>query len=217
MTFSVLLEALLTALFGTTLGIVVGLGLARGLAALFRSFGLDISSSVLNLTVTTVVLAYVVGVLITLTSAYLPARRAAKVAPVAAMRDDAPMSEGSLRRRTWVGLSVIALGGVAAYVGLVGGPGTDAAWIGGAAVVWVIMLALISPVVGRPVLLATRALFSAVFAMPGRLAGTTPSQPPRTGATASALMIGSTRAGRGGARLVVECADHRVGRRAVLR
>ncbi|MGN0065873.1 MAG: ABC transporter permease [Nocardioides sp.] len=192
-TGSVLVEALLTALIGATIGIGVGLGLARALASLFRTFGLDINGDALVLTPTTVAAAYLVGVLITLASAYLPARRAAKVAPVAAMRDDAPMAEGSLRRRTVVGLVVILLGGVLAYVGLAGGPGPDAAWVGGAAVVWVLTLAFISPVVGKPVLLATRALFSAVFAMPGRLAGDNAIRNPRrTGATASALMIGLT-------------------------
>lgn len=192
-TGSVLVEALLTALIGATAGIGVGLGLARALAALFRVVGLDINGDALQLTPRTVVLAYGVGVLITVASAYLPARRAARVAPVAAMRDEGPMPEESLRRRTLVGLLVVLAGGGAAYVGLTGGPGPDAAWIGVAAVVWVLTLAFVSPVVGRPLLVATRALFSAVFKMPGRLAGDNAIRNPRrTGATASALMIGLT-------------------------
>ena len=107
---SVLIEAALMALLGSTLGLFVGLGLARGLAALFGTFGLEINASVLNLTPTTIVTAYAVGVLVTVISAYLPARRAAKVAPVAAMRDDVAMSEGSLRRRTIIGAVLLVVG-----------------------------------------------------------------------------------------------------------
>ncbi len=192
-TSSVLLEALLMALIGATVGIVVGLGLARALAALFGAAGLEINSSVLNLTPSTVVTAYVVGIAITLISAYLPARRAAKVAPVQAMREDAPQTEGGLRRRTLVGTVAVILGIGLAVVGLQSPPGPDAAWIGAAAVIWLICLAFLSPIVGRPVLLAMRTVFGAIFRMPGRLAGDNALRNPRrTGATASALMVGLT-------------------------
>ena len=47
--------------------------------ALFSSFGLEINSSVLNLTPTTILAAYAVGIVVTVAAAYLPARRASKV------------------------------------------------------------------------------------------------------------------------------------------
>lgn len=192
-TRSVLVEALLMALLGATIGIVVGLGLARGLAAFFGLVGLEINSSVLNLTPGTVVAAYGVGIAITLASAYLPARRAAKVAPVQAMREDLQSTEGGLRRRTLVGTVAVLVGVGCAAVGLRGGPGPDAAWIGAAAVIWLICLAFLSPVVGKPVLVAMRGVFGALFRTPGRLAGDNALRNPRrTGATASALMVGLT-------------------------
>lgn len=190
---SVLVEAVLMALVGSTLGLLVGLGLARGLAALFSSFGLEINSAVLNLTPLTVLAAYAVGIVVTVAAAYLPARRASKVAPVEAMREDVSMTEGSLRRRTLIGTVLLVIGAGLAVAGVVGAPGNDAIWIGAGAVIWVLTVAAISAVLGRPVLVACRALFSRLFGTTGRLAGDNAIRNPRrTGVTAAALMIGLT-------------------------
>jgi putative ABC transport system permease protein len=189
---SVLVEAALMSLVGATVGIVLGLGLARALAALFRSIGLDINADALDLTAGTVVLAYVVGLVVTMVSAYLPARRAARTAPVAAMRDEvAAPGEGSLHRRGIIGtvVALVALG-LAVY-GVMGAPGNDAIWIGTASVLWILTAAALSPVLGHPLLVACRGLFARVFGTTGRLAGENALRNPRrTGATASALMIG---------------------------
>ncbi|GAA1477552.1 ABC transporter permease [Nocardioides aestuarii] len=190
---SVLVEAAVMALVGSSLGIGVGLLLARALAALFSAIGLEIAGSALQLTPLAVVLAYVVGLLVTMTSAYLPARRASRTAPVAAMRDDvAAPAEGSLRRRGLIGAVVAVVGAGLAVVGLQDPPFLPgAAWIGAAAVLWILTAAALSPVVGHPVLVACRSLFGAVFGTTGRLAGeNTLRNPRRTGSTASALMIG---------------------------
>jgi putative ABC transport system permease protein len=190
-TGSVLLEALVTGLVATTLGIALGWGLARALAALFRAFGLDIAGDALTLTSRTIVLSYAVGVLVTLVAAYLPARRAARVPPVAAMRDDAVPRERSLRRRTLVGAVVLAVGAAIAIAGLFDPPGNDAAWIGVGAVLWILTVAAISAALGRPVLVLCRGVFQRLFGTSGRLAGENALRDPRrTGATASALMIG---------------------------
>lgn len=190
-TGSVLLEAFVMSVIASSIGILVGLGLARGLAALFRAIGLDIAGDALSLTPTTIIAAYAVGVLVTMASAFVPARRAAKVAPVAAMREEASMADDSLRRRVLISAMVGALALGAAVWGLLGAPGNDTAWVGGAAVVWILTLAAVSSVVGRPVLIAARAVFSRLFGATGRLAGENALRNPRrTGATASALMIG---------------------------
>ncbi len=188
---SVLIEAALMAVLGSTLGLFIGLGLARGLAAVFGSVGLDINSSVLNLTPTTIALAYGVGIVVTLVSAYLPARRASRVAPVAAMRTDLDATEGGLRRRTIVGGLFLVIGAALAGAGVYGAPGNDAAYIGAGSVIWVLTVAALAAVLGRPVLAASRSVFSRLFGTTGRLAGDNAIRNPRrTGATASALMIG---------------------------
>jgi putative ABC transport system permease protein len=190
-TQSVLLEALVMAALAATLGIGIGWLLARGLAALFRAVGLDIASDALTLDLWSVIISYVVGIGVTLVAAFLPARRAGKVAPVAAMRADAAPVRESLRRRTVIGGVLMAVGVGFAVVGLVGGPGPDALWIGIAAAIWILTAAGISSVIGRPVLVVCRGLFGRLFGTTGRLAGENALRDPRrTGATASALMIG---------------------------
>ncbi|HYF71866.1 MAG TPA: FtsX-like permease family protein, partial [Nocardioides sp.] len=187
----VLLEAVVMSAVAATLGIGLGWLLARGLAALFRAVGLDIASDALTLDAPSVAISYAVGVGVTLVAAFLPARRAGKVAPVAAMRADSAPERHSLRRRTIIGGAVMALGVVLAVIGVVGGPGPDAAWVGVAAAIWILTAAGISSVVGRPVLVLCRGLFGRLFGTTGRLAGENALRDPRrTGATASALMIG---------------------------
>ena len=190
-TRSVLVEAFLMALVGSTLGLLLSLGLSRLLAGLFRSFGLDIAGDVLTLTPFTIVAGYVVGVVVTMVAAFVPARRAAKVAPVAAMRDDLVVQEKSMGLRLVLGTVAMVIGTALAVFGLMGAPGTDAIWIGAGAVIWVITTAVLAPVVGHPVLVACRAIFGRLFGTTGVLAGENALRNPRrTGATASALMIG---------------------------
>lgn len=190
-TRSVLFEAFVMALVAATLGLLVGLGLARGLASVFSSQGLRIDGSRLSLTSATVLTSYAVGLVVTMVAAYLPARRASRIAPVAAMREDASLAESSLRRRGVIAILAALVGVGLAVLGLAGGPGNSTAWVGAAGGIWLLALASMSPVVGHPVLLAARAVFGRLLGTPGRLAGENALRNPRrTGATASALMIG---------------------------
>ncbi len=191
-TAAVLAEAFVMALFASTVGIGLGWALARGLAAMFSSVGLDIESTFLTLSTATVVTSYTVGIVVTLVAALLPARRAGKVAPIAAMRDDAAPTKGSLRRRTLIGGAVLAASAAAAIAGVTDAPGLPAAaWVGVGAFVSLLTVAVLSPVIGHPVLAACRSVFGRLFGTTGRLAGENAMRDPRrTGATASALMIG---------------------------
>ncbi len=187
-TRSVLVEAFVLSVVSSTLAVGLGLLLARALAALFRSVGLDIAGKALDLTLPATLTSYVVGIGVTMLAAYLPARRAGRVAPVAAMRADVTPERSALRRRTVVGAVVLAIGAGFAVAGLVR---TDALLIGIGAVLWILTVAAISSVIGKPVLAACRSLFAGLFGTTGRLAGENALRDPRrTGATASALMIG---------------------------
>lgn len=190
-TRSVLLEAVVMALVASGVGIVVGWLLALGLAALFNAFGLTIQAGALDITPATVLICVAVGLLVTTASAYFPARRAAGVPPVAAMRDEALADTRTLHRRLVLGTIALVAGAGLVTAGVMGAPGEDTIWIGVGAATWIITVAVISPVIGSPVLLACRAVFSRLFGQPGRLAGDNALRDPRrTGATASALMIG---------------------------
>ncbi len=190
-TRSVLLEAFVLALVATTIGIGLGVLLAHGLAALFRGFGLDIAGSALDLTTYAVVRSYAVGIAATMGAAYFPSRRAGKAAPVAAMRADVAPERASLRRRTVVGAVLLAVGAALVAYGIAGAPGSDALWVGIGGGIWILTVAVISPIVGKPLLVVSRGFFARLFGTTGRLAGENALRDPRrTGATASALMIG---------------------------
>jgi putative ABC transport system permease protein len=188
---SVLFEALAIGLAGSSLGLVLGFGLAQALKAIFATFGLDLSGTSLVFEPRTALVAYAVGVVVTTVAAYFPARRASKLPPVAALRDDVAMPEASIRRRLVIGTSITVFGGVGMLLGLFGDVG-NAVWVVGGGVLLVLLgVALISPVIGRPVVGAVGLVYRRLFGTVGRLAEQNAVRNPRrTAATASALMIG---------------------------
>jgi putative ABC transport system permease protein len=132
--------------------------------------------------------SYAVGVLVTVAAAYFPARRAAKVPPVAAMRDDVAMPQRSLRIRLIAGSVVTVAGAVLSGAGLGGAP---IALLGAGAALVFLGVAMLAPVISRPVVRVLGAAYPKLFRTPGRLATQNALRNPRrTAATASALMIG---------------------------
>jgi len=192
-TRSVLFEATLIGVVGSTVGLLLGGGLAVGLKALFATFGLDLTGAGLVFEPRTVVVSYLVGLLVTLFAAYLPARRASRIPPVAALRDDVAMPEQTLRRRLVVGTVMIAVGVVGVATEFLADVSWGM-WAFGLGVLLVLLgVALISPVVGRPVVALVGMAYRRMFGTVGRLAEQNAVRNPRrTAATASALMIGLT-------------------------
>ncbi len=190
---SVLAEAFAVGLVGSTLGIGAGYLLSIGLKALFGAIGLDLSGATFPIHLRTVIVSYVVGLVVTMIAAYLPARRAARISPVAAMRDDVALPETSLRRRLIFGAALVVLGIASMVAGFAGFGGQGLSLIGGGMLVILIGVALMSPVLGRPVIRALGAAYKRTFGTVGTLATENSLRNPRrTAATASALMIGLT-------------------------
>jgi putative ABC transport system permease protein len=190
---SVLAEAFAVGLIGSTLGIGAGYLLSIGLKALFGAIGLDLSGATFPIHLRTVIVSYVVGLVVTMIAAYLPARRAARISPVAAMRDDVALPETSLRRRLILGAVLVVLGIASMVAGFAGSGGQGLSLIGVGMLVILIGVALMSPVLGRPVIRALGAVYKRIFGTVGTLATENSLRNPRrTAATASALMIGLT-------------------------
>lgn len=188
---SVLGEAFAVALVGSTVGLGVGYLLAIALRWVFGRVGLDLSGVPMPVAPRTVVAAYACGLVTTLIAAYLPARRAGRISPVAAMRDDTAMPESSLRRRVIVGLGLTIVGAALAVAGFVGSGGAALLGLGVGALGVLVGVALMSPWLGRPVILGLGWVYRRVFGPVGRLATQNSLRNPRrTAATASALMIG---------------------------
>lgn len=114
----VLLEALAIGLLASAVGLAAGLGLAVGLAELFASMGLELPSGDTVFGAQTIIVALVVGVGVTLVAGLVPAWRATRVAPVAALREAAGTGHvGRVGRAiravtSVVGAPVAKLGGV---------------------------------------------------------------------------------------------------------
>ncbi|MFI1483819.1 ABC transporter permease [Streptomyces sp. NPDC020747] len=190
---SVLLEATLLGLVGSTLGLAAGIGLAIGLIELMSLFGMNLKTAEMVIGWPTPVSAYVVGVGVTFVAAYLPARRAAGVSPMAALADAEIAGVGRpLRVRAVVGLIVGALG-AAALVGCVTATetGSAASLLGLGVVLTLIATVIAGPLLVRPVIRVLGGFFPAVFGSIGRMSQRNALRNPRrTGATAAALMVG---------------------------
>ncbi|MGW3629857.1 FtsX-like permease family protein [Streptomyces sp. NPDC005122] len=190
---SVLTEALLLGLVGSTLGLAAGIGLAVGLIKLMTAFGMNLKSTEMVINWGTPVASYVVGVGVTFVAAYLPARRAAGVSPMAALADAEVAGLGRpLRVRGVVG-SVVGLAGVAALGGCVAASKTSTAGslLGLGVVLTLVATVIAGPLLVRPVIKVLGGAFPALFGSVGRMSQRNALRNPRrTGATASALMVG---------------------------
>ena len=193
---SVMIQAAAVGVIGSLLGVAGGLGLVSILRVIFDQMGMDLGSTI-PLETQTVVVSVLIGTLVSVISAAMPARRAALVPPVEAMRDDAPETEQSLRTRAVVGL-LLLVGGAAAVAFAALAPDT-VTWVKdnggtllgvGAAAVIIGMLA-VSPLVARATLGFVAAPFVRGLKPIGTLArGNVTRNPRRTASTAGALMIG---------------------------
>lgn len=190
-TRSVMLEAVVLGLVGSTLGLGLGVLLAIGLEELFGNFGLDLSGTPMVFQLRTVGAAYLVGMLVTLVAAYLPARRTGRIPPVAALRDEVAMPEQSLRRRLVTGTLMALAGCVAVGLSLFAEVPRSGWVLGGGLLMVLLGVAGASPMLSKPVLALGHGLYRRIFGPVGNLAGqNTLRNPRRTAATASALMIG---------------------------
>jgi putative ABC transport system permease protein len=191
---AVVLEAVVTGLVASVIGIAVGLGLTGALSAAFKTLNVDLPESDTVLASRTVIVALGFGVGVTTIAGLVPAFRATRIEPVAALREGVvPSTRGS--RRTPIAGAVISGCGIAALVyGMFAGDvsvGGRLASIGVGTLILFVGVALFSSrlvaplasIVGRP---AERIVGPA-----GRLARENAMRNPgRTAATAAALMIG---------------------------
>jgi len=189
-TRSVLVEAFIVGIVGSTVGLALGIGVAQLLEVVFGAFGLELGEG-LVVQARTVLVGYVVGVLVTMIAAFVPARRAARVPPVAAMRDDVVLPESSRHTRTGFGSALVLVGAAAMLIGLFADVGRAALIVGVGILAVFVGVAMLAPIISVPVIRVLAGWYPSVFGTVGRLARENALRNPRrTAATASALMIG---------------------------
>ena len=105
---SILLEAALIGVIASLIGVVVGIGIAQGLKGLFGIFGFSLPTGPVVLLPRTVIVALVVGSVITMLAALLPSWRASRIPPIAALRESAIEVQRLSRARSAFGLVLVA-------------------------------------------------------------------------------------------------------------
>ncbi|MCX4434450.1 ABC transporter permease [Streptomyces mirabilis] len=190
---SVLVEATLLGIFGSILGVGAGVGLAIGLMKLMSAAGMDLSTRDLTVKATTPVIGLVLGVVVTVLAAYLPARRAGKVSPMAALRDAGTPADGKAGLvRGIIGLVLTGAGTFALFTAAHADKATDGSLVLGAGVVLTLIgFVIIGPLLAGGVVRVISAVLLRFFGPVGRMAERNALRNPRrTGATGAALMIG---------------------------
>ncbi|MFF3376463.1 ABC transporter permease [Streptomyces sp. NPDC002680] len=190
---SVLVEALLLGFVGSVLGVGAGVGIAVGLMKLMSMAGMNLSTDDLTIKTATPVIGLVLGVVVTVLAAYLPARRAGKVSPMAALRDAGTPADGRAGVvRGLVGLVLTGAGGYALFLAATADKAKDGSLVLGAGIVLTLIgFVIIGPVLAGGVVRVLSAVLLRGFGPVGRLAERNALRNPRrTGATGAALMIG---------------------------
>jgi putative ABC transport system permease protein len=194
---SVRIEGFAIGLLASVIGLLLGLGVAKGMLALFSAMGVDLPDGGTVFGLKTVIVSLLVGTGVTLLATVLPARRATRIPPIAAVREGSALPASRFSTHSGkAGLAVVAVafgaivagafaGGLsAAAMGLLLGVGVLTLF-GGIAMLAPRLVGPLARVVGWP---ARRA-----GGVAGELAGANSVRNPgRTASTAAALMIGLT-------------------------
>jgi len=187
---SILIQAAAVGLAGSALGIVAGLGLVSLLRIVFARIGLDLSGSI-PLDATTVITSLIIGTVVSIAAAVLPARHAALTSPVEAMRNNLSASGRSLRVRGLAGALLMVVGAAGVIAAMARPTPHGAAMVGLGAAGLLIGILVLAPVIASRTLNVLAAVFVGAVKPLGRLArGNVTRNPRRTANTAGALMIG---------------------------
>lgn len=187
-TRALMIESVVVGLFGSTIGLFAGIGLSKALSALLKAASIDLPSGDLVVPSSAIVNTIVVGLIVTVASAWLPARRAGKVPPLAAMRETAIEVVALRRRRTVFGLVLIALG-AASIIAVTNGVSNT--WLGLGILFVFSGTITLGPVIARPVALLLGKPAERLRGVTGTMARQNSARnPKRTSRTASPVLIG---------------------------
>jgi putative ABC transport system permease protein len=108
--WSVVLEAFVIGLVASVIGLFLGLGLAAGLNALFKALNADLPTQGLVFAPRTVIVSMVIGIGVTVIAGLIPALRATRVPPIAAVREGSELPKSRISKYVpYIAIVVIAL------------------------------------------------------------------------------------------------------------
>jgi putative ABC transport system permease protein len=185
---SVLAEAGIVGLFASIVGLALGVLAAVGLEALLDALGITLPSGSLVFEARTAIVGLIVGVGVTVVSAISPARRAVRIAPVAALSEHDVSSAESSRRRIVVGTALSLLSIIALTAGLTR-PAIQLVGLGAVGVF--IGIGMLAPLVARPMSSVIGRPLARLLGISGKLGRENSMRSPRrTAQTGAALMVG---------------------------
>jgi putative ABC transport system permease protein len=193
---SSMLEALIIGVVASIVGLIGGVLLALGLRSLMNALGFVLPAFDIVISTRTVIAALAVGVGVTLVASISPARRAATVPPVAAMRPGFRFGSGEGTRRTIIAIVLAVIGVSGVGLGLFGNLDSTPltlVTLGGGAVLVFVSVAMFAPLFSSP---SASFLGLPLEHVPGsRTTGhmareNAASNNKRTASTAAGLMIG---------------------------
>ena len=190
----VIVEALLLGVAASVAGLFAGLGVAKAITQLFKAVGADFPIAGLGLAPRTVLIALVVGIGTAVIAALIPALRATRVPPVAALQEGAVLPESRFSRLSTPLAVLMTLAGVGvAALGFFGDAATTTRLLemAGGAMLLFIAIAMVAKYIVRPLTRVIGWPLERLGGTSGRLARENAGRnPARTASTASALMIG---------------------------
>ena len=193
---SVVIEGLAIGLLASVIGLVFGLGIAKGMVALFSALGVDLPKASTVIESRTVVVSLLLGTVITLIASVLPAKRATRIPPIAAVREGARLPAtrlGAHSLKAGLGVTLISLAAIS--FGIVAGLSAAAVGVilGGGVLGLFAGIALLAPRLVKPLARVVGWPARRAGGVAGELAGANAVRHPgRTASTAAALMIGLT-------------------------
>ncbi|MFE7356455.1 ABC transporter permease [Streptomyces sp. NPDC057543] len=184
-----LVEAGAVGVTASAAGLAGGIGIAAGLRALFPAVGFPFPAGPLVIGAGSLLLPLAVGFLVCLASALLPAVRAGRTAPLAALRESAVDDSAASRTRTLAGLVLLAASVGTILTGVSAGPSGPLSAAG--AVLALAAFVVLGPVASSYAVRFLGAPLDRLRGVSGRLARRNALRSPRrTASTATALMIG---------------------------
>jgi putative ABC transport system permease protein len=194
---SVKLEGLVIGLVASAIGLVLGYGIAKGMVALVAALGVELPKASTVVAQRTIIVSMLLGTTITLIASVLPARRATRVPPIAAVREGStlpPTRFSAHSAKTGYAVTAGSLAAIAA--GLLAGGLSGAAvalLLGGGVLGLFAGIALLAPTFVKPLARVVGWPARRAGGVAGDLAGANAVRNPgRTASTAAALMIGLT-------------------------
>jgi putative ABC transport system permease protein len=192
---SVKLEGLVIGLIGSVIGLVAGLAISKGMIALFSALGVDLPEASTVIQQRTVIVSLLLGTGITLLASIVPARRATRVPPIAAVREGATLPTTRMAahsHKAGLGVTLASLGAIS--FGLLGATGALLGLLLAGGVLGLFFgIALLAPRLVKPLARVVGLPARRAGGVAGELAGANAVRNPgRTASTAAALMIGLT-------------------------